>query len=643
MTLGCSDRVGVDLVELLTERLADGRTLAIVDNCEHVLDGVAPLLARLLAVAPDVCLIATSRSPLDVPGEIVYRIPTMSTSNSVADAADALGYESVRLFVDRAIRQNHAFTVDDSNCESIARICVQLDGLPLAIELAAARVRSLSVPDIEKRLEDRFTLLTGGARTVPPRQRTLKALIDWSFDLLSPEERFFLCRLTVFAASFDLRGAAAVAGGETALAGDLVMQLVDKGLIQPDLSHDAGRYRMLESIRQYAAARLGSTDDSDARMSHASFFGDLLIEAAAHFAGPGQVQWRSRLIADDDNIRVAFATLLRWGEPEYLLRVAAAITRYWNSRGSYGDEMELVEAALDRPDTATPTVARAEALAAAGFMLFRRGGTARAQNRLDEAYSLARQLGASLAAADALRSMAWVADRRGESDSAAKYAAEAVEHAIASGDAYLISRAFDVRAATRHASDPGGARADYAEALSHCNSAGDALGQASTLNNLAILELEQGDASAARRCYERALAVVEEHDDSGARPFIRYGLGLSALLDGDCGTATTTFGQVLSESRHTGQKSLEAYSLLGIAAARALVTPDDTAALLLGAAGAMFDRLDERPEQTESDVWVRARDTLAASLGSQLDGLLAAGGLLSVPDITGLAAVSTSM
>jgi predicted ATPase/DNA-binding SARP family transcriptional activator len=643
LTIGCAERVGVDLADLVVQRLSDGTNLAILDNCEHLLEGAAAVVARLRAQAPQLRILATSRAPLDVQGETVYRVPTMSVPAGPTGIEEAQGYEAVRLFAERATRQHHGFALTEDNCAQVVRLCARLDGLPLAIELAAARVRTLSLTDIERRLQDRFALLSNGNRTAPARQRTLRALIDWSYDLLGPEERGVLGRMSVFATSFDLAAAEAVAADRpgtagSGAAGQIVIALVDQGLLQPDLSGDTGRYRMLDSIREYAFERLDPGDAQSVRAAHARHFGDLVIEAAPHFAAAGQMEWRGRLEADDENLRLALATLLDHGDPEYLLQVAAAITRYWNCRGSYGDEMALLESALDRPDASEPTRARAEALAAAGFMLFRRGGTARAQQRLAEALMLGRRFDSARVCADALRSLAWVEDRRGEPDAAAKYAEEAVEEALLSHDTYLISRAYDVRAATRQGTDPAGARADYAEALAYCAAAGDALGRASTLNNLAILELEQGDLDRAREHYRLALTVVDEHGDTGARPFIHYGLGLSALLDDDFPVARVAFGRALPEARHTGQKSLEAYCLLGLASAGALSTPDETAARLLGASSALFDRLDERPEPTEMELWDRTRAALRDHLGAAFDPAFEVGRSAPAAEVIRLAA-----
>jgi predicted ATPase/DNA-binding SARP family transcriptional activator len=642
VTIGCAERVGADLSDLVKERLAEGTNLAIFDNCEHLLDGAAAVVARFRADVPQLRILATSRSPLDIDGEKVYRVPTMSVPAPTSAPEEAVRYEAVRLFVERATRQHHGFALTEDNCGLVVRLCARLDGLPLAIELAAARVRTLSLADIERRLQDRFALLSGGSRTAPARQRTLRAMIDWSYDLLGDQERGLLGRVSVFATSFDLAAAEAVAVDVSAAAGEVVIALVDKGLLQPDLTGDSGRYRMLESIREYASERLPPSDADLARDAHAGYFGDLVIEAAPHFAAAGQTEWRARLEADDENLRLAFRTLLERGEPEYLLRVGAAITRYWNCRGSYGDEMALLESALDRPDASEPTPARAEALAAAGFMLFRRGGTASAQLRLGEALTLGRRFGSPMVCADALRSLAWVEDRRGEAEAAAKYAGEAVEEALRCDDTYLISRAYDVRAATRQCTDPAGARADYAEALSYCVAAGDAQGQASTLNNLAILELEQGDRDRAREHYQAALAVVDAHGDAGARPFIHYGLGLSALLDSDFPVAHEEFCRALPEAGHTGQKSLEAYCLLGLAAAGALSAPDEVAARLLGAASAMFDRLDERPERTEMELWDRSRAALMGHLGPAFDPAFEGGRSATASEIIRLAIPVTS-
>ena len=418
-TIGCQAPPGADLFAAVSQRLADGVQLVILDNCEHLLDGAAELAARLRRAAPNLHLLATSRSPLGVDGEVIYRVPSLSVPSETDDPGQLGSFEAVRLFVDRAVAQQTGFALDQRSGPAVARICARLDGIPLALELAAARLRAMSVEDVADRLQDRFRLLTGGARTAPPRQRTLAALIDWSYDLMDGPERGAFSRLALLPAGFDMETAEAIvdADGPGAVV-DMVISLVDKSLLQLDASARVTRYRMLETVRQYAGDKLGADEERQVRAAAAEHFLERVETAAREFSESDRVKWRSRLEPDDENLRAAFATLLAGADPEAALRFGAAVSKFWNSRGLYGDEMGLLEAALDRPDASDATPARCEALAAAGYLHFRRGENAKAQSRLDEALTIATERDWPARQADVLRTMAWLADRRGEHDSA---------------------------------------------------------------------------------------------------------------------------------------------------------------------------------------------------------------------------------
>ncbi|MGD0593576.1 MAG: BTAD domain-containing putative transcriptional regulator [Acidimicrobiales bacterium] len=637
--IGCADQAGVELAETVTRRLAEGTHLVLLDNCEHLLDAAAALVLRLLRSAPNLRVLATSRSPLGVEGEVVDRIPSMSVPGDVTGPEGLLAFESVRLFVERAKSQQAAFSLDESTAAAVAAVCARLDGIPLALELAAARLRTMSVADIERRLDDRFRLLTSGVRSAPARQQTLRSLIDWSYDLLDERERDTLGRLSVFPAGFDLAAAEAVAAGEQPPALDVIASLVDKSLVQADMTGVTARYRLLETVREYASATLGGIEAAEARAAHARHFLELVETAAPYFSGAGQAAWRAQLDADDDNLRAAFNTLLAAPEAEESLRFGAAVSRYWNSRGFYGDEMHLLEAALERQQPSARTPARSAALAAAGYLLFRRGETTRAQQRLNEALEIARDLGSASLAADALRTMAWVADRRGDGEAALALAREAVDEGLASGESHLISRAYEVRAAASQYHDPRAARADYAESLRYCQSAGDSLGQATVLNNLAILELEQGEHQSARSHFSQALAMAEDVRGAALLPFIEYGVGLAAALDEDYAAAEPAFTGALHAARRTGQRSLVAYALLGIAVTRAATGREADAAALLGASSALFDELGEQPERMEARLQESTLKALRAVLGEELEGAVEAGRRLIGTEVVRLASL----
>jgi predicted ATPase/DNA-binding SARP family transcriptional activator len=632
--IGFIDQGGVDLAEMVAQRLAEGTQLAILDNCEHVLDAAADLGRRLLRAAPRLRILATSRSPLRAEGEVVYRVPSMSVPDGVDNLED---FESVRLFVARAKSQQPAFDLDENTRSAVATICTHVDGIPLALELAAARTRTMSVGDIARRTGNRLSLLTGGVRTAPTRQQTLQSLIDWSYDLLDKDEKALFRQLAVFVGGFDSAGAESIADGRAAPEVDeLIASLVDKSLLQADTSGSWTRYRMLETVREYASAKLTEEEAAAAGSAHAAYFLELAEEAAPSFSSSGQLEARTRLERDDDNLRAAFSWLITAAEPDMALRFGTAVSKFWNSRGHYGDEMDLLGAALELAPTAAPAI-RAEALNAGGYLMFRRGDTAKSQQYLDEALEIARTLSSEYLAADSLRIMAWVADRRGDHDSAVDLASQAVEAATACGDSHLLARAYDVRAAAHHETDPTSARADYAEALRYCRAAGDGLGQASALNNLAVLEMAQGDFRTARGDFNDALAIAESIHDAALLPFLEYGVGLTACLEGDNEPAESAFVSALLAARRTGQRPVVAYALLGIAGTRTAGGSAREAAHLLGASSALFDELGEQPESVEEALRERILTKLSEELGGTLDGALGDGRTMSPEDIVLLA------
>ena len=473
-------------------------------------------------------------------------------------------------------------------------------------------------------------MLTGGAGA-QPRQRTLRALIDWSYELLSGDERAVLSRLSVFAGGCYLSDAELVAGRDGPGRWDvmnLLGSLVDKSLVQADTTGDTARYRLLETVREYAAERLRAAGDEElsARQAHAALFLELAEAAAPQFSRAGQVAARARLAVDRDNLLAAFDHFLAApdGWPG-ALRLATALGWYWSSSGSYSQGVELLDAALGRPRAAAPTALRCAALTMNGHLLCRSGDLTRAQAVLDAAVGIARQLADPSLVADALRHLAWVADRRGDKDGAISMASEAVELASLGAETHLLARAYDARAAAWQERDPAMARSDYERALTYCESSADHEGHASTLNNLAVLELELGDYDAARAHFARGLDVASRSHSVGILPYLEYGSGMAAALGGDAVAAAAAFAEVLGLAGETGQRSLVAYAVLGLAVTSAGPGQHLRAAALHGAADALFEELRETPEPLEARLRDRARGVLRAHLGDRFDRQYAAG------------------
>jgi predicted ATPase/class 3 adenylate cyclase len=309
-------RAPVTGLDALVRYLSDRRALIVLDNCEHVLDAASELGDALLAAGPDVHVLATSREPLGVDGEIVRRVQSLGLPPSGASVVEAGASAAVRLFVERAAAARQGFALHASNVGPIVDICRHLDGIPLAIELAAARVGALPPAEIARRLDERFRLLGGGPRRAHERHRTLLAAVAWSYDLLTDEERVVFRRLAVFPASFDVDAGEAVAGGGGLDSLGCLVRLVERSLVQFD--PDEGRYRLLETLRQYAAERLADAGETDAAQErHARFFMDLVARHSAALAGPGYPEARAVLTAELDNFRAVAewcAEHGRWAE-----------------------------------------------------------------------------------------------------------------------------------------------------------------------------------------------------------------------------------------------------------------------------------------------------------------------------------------
>jgi predicted ATPase/DNA-binding NarL/FixJ family response regulator/transcriptional regulator with XRE-family HTH domain len=389
------------IVTLLLNFLQSKNLLLIFDNCEHLIQGCAELCNELLRACPNLEILATSREALNTAGETAFYVPSLSMPDlQKAASIQALKQsEAVRLFIERAKAANPSLHLNDTNAPAIAQICLQLDGMPLAIELAAARVNSISVEEIAARLDDRFRLLTAGSRTALPRHRTLRALIDWSYDLLSDPERILLGRLAVFAGGFTLEAAESVcAEGNKNEILDLLSSLVQKSLVLLKLD-DQPRYGLLETIRQYAREKLVESGEADAaRDFHLDYFMKFAEATAPKLHGPEQMQALDRLDSELDNVRAALEWSLREGRAEKGLRLAGALAWFWERRGYWSEGRARIERLLNQPDAAPRTLIRANGLVAASLLANSLaaawvGGSKASHPYLEEAITIAREHG----------------------------------------------------------------------------------------------------------------------------------------------------------------------------------------------------------------------------------------------------------
>jgi predicted ATPase/class 3 adenylate cyclase len=393
--LGVKEQAGAAMSETLAALVADRRMLLLLDNCEHLIEACATLASRLLRASDDLKIMVTSREPLRVSGERVFPVPALALPVPGAPM-DGAKCAAVTLFVDRAAAHEPAFALTPRNAGAIADVCRRLDGIPLAIELAAARVRSLPVEQIAARLNDRFRLLVHGDRTALPRQQTLQALIDWSYELLSSAERALLRRLSVFAGGWSLEAAEEVGAGPE-LARDDVLEvlgrLVEKSLVVA--SAETSRYTLLETVRQYAQSRLDAADEArTTRGRHVTHYLHLAQAARAELIGPTQATALARLDVERENLLAAhgYCDDVESGA-EHGLMLVSALRRYWIFGGLLGMGHRLTLEALARPGAQGRTEAREQALFDAGQIDSWMGRYAEARRYLDESLSIARERG----------------------------------------------------------------------------------------------------------------------------------------------------------------------------------------------------------------------------------------------------------
>lgn len=415
LALGARGEGDTPPMVLIESRLRARRVLLVLDNCEHVIDGAAQVAQALLRALPQVQLLASSRQALGIEGETVYRVPSLtlpgSAETSSATPAEVLASEAGQLFVERAIAVQPAFGLGERNAAAVAQVCRRLDGIPLAIELAAARLAVLSVDELARRIDDRFSLLTGGLRTALPRQRTLRALVDWSYELLPTAERVVLDALAVFAGSFSLDAAEHVctdAAGGSAGVLDAIGQLVAKSLLIADLQDGSvTRYRLLETIRQYASEKLAEDGAAErVRQRHLEYFERLATAGASALAGPMALEWLDRLEAEHDNLRAALDGSAN-ADPAGYARLAGALRYFWDTHGHYAEGWARLERALAL-HTARDQV-RLDALIGAGLSGYKLAHTQRSDDLLSEAATLAQDLGNAGSEAEA---MLWLACNR---------------------------------------------------------------------------------------------------------------------------------------------------------------------------------------------------------------------------------------
>jgi predicted ATPase/class 3 adenylate cyclase len=547
-TLGLSEEGSDDLLPALEHHLRGKPTLLLLDNFEQIVEA-APIVADLLAVIPSLTLLVTSRIPLQIRAEREFSVPTLAVPDPRRSETleQIASYEAVRLFVDRAQAGRASFSLDERNASAIAAICARLDGLPLAIELAAARVKLLPPHALLARLEHRLSLLTGGPRDLPDRQRTMRDTIAWSHGLLAPAERALFRRLAVFAGGFTAEAAEAIgadddAGGDGCVVApwsvfDHLAALCDQSLVRQEDDGGEGdepRFAMLEMIREYALEQLtASSETARVRQHHAEFFGELAEAAFAGFGGDDQRGWLNRADREKDNFRAALEWHRQVGHAEAGLRLAGALWWFWWVRGYRGEGREFLTWFLTAAPEA-PAAVRGRALSGAGALADALGDAEAANHSLAEALALYRAAGDAAGIAKALEGLGRVALDRGDLRRADQLFEEALAAARNAGDRQGVAHSLLALAtvdARRGALERAAQR--YDESLGLLRALGDQQGVAGAESNLGSVAFLQGDLPRAAALLEAALPIWRDLGDRQAEAVVAGGLGEIARLAGD--------------------------------------------------------------------------------------------------------------
>jgi predicted ATPase/class 3 adenylate cyclase len=619
--IGVRHAPGQPILDTVIEHLRGRRELLVLDNCEHLLEVTAQSVDALLRSCSLLRVIATSREGLAVAGEAVFPVPSLSVPDPAAATPADLGqYEGIRLFVERAMSAAPGFQITDRNASAVAQICRRLDGVPLAIELAAARVRALPVEQIAARLDDRFRLLTGSSRITVPRHQTLRQTIDWSHDLLADDERAVLRRLAVFVGGCSLEAAEAVCAGPPVEADavlDLLSRLVDKSLLLADTGGSEARYRQLETIRQYARDRLLESGEArDALRRHRDWYLAMVARAEPEFfRGAESADWLQRLDREHDNLRAA----LQWsldepGEEREGLHLAAGLWRFWEIHGHLAEGRAWLEHFLEATSGEVSPL-RADAYTGAGILAFMLGDQAGASELHERSLELHRQVGDPDGIAFAANNLANAAVLSGDYAAARQLYESVLPWSRERGDPRVIGFSLvNMAEAVALDGDPEQARSQYDEAIAEFRRAGDRWGEALALDSLGVMLQRQGRHEEAAQFHEQALGISRSlRDDRGVARALAH-LGDGEARRSNLGRAKDLYLESLGIRRALGDQPGIASAMEKLAS---VVTVDDprAAAVLLGAAERVRDLIRAPVPRAVREEYESFRRTVEALLG----------------------------
>ena len=565
MALDIPGQAKDSLIETIANALRSRDLLLVLDNCEHLITACAQVVESLLQHCSTLRILATSREALTISAETVFPVPSLRFPDTfhLPPVDSMVNYEAVRLFIERARSVQPSFTLTQETVGAVAHICRRLDGIPLAIELAAVRVKMLSLEQIVTRLEASYQLLSRGSRTALPRQQTLRATMDWSYSLLSEQEQRVFWRLSVFSGGFPLGAAEAVCADEDIRADeifDVLSHLVDKSLVLVQMGNREVRYRLLETLRQYALDKLREEGEEEpVRQRHRDWFLALAEEAAPALLGKQQVRWYNVLEREHDNLRTALRWSIDRNDDQPSARLGAALWRFWLLRGHLNEGRHWLEQALAQvPER---TVLRAEVLHAVGALASRQDDYARAYTLLEESIEICRTFKDTQGIAYALVSLSLLAHKQGDYVRATTYSEEYLPLLQQLGDKRATALTLSNLGMTVfYQGDDRRASALCEESLTLYRELGESRGIASSLTNLAMLLLPRGDYERASTLCQESLLLRQELGDKGGRAHTLTLLGRVALSQGDDERAVALYQESLSLQQELGDRG-------GIAAA----------------------------------------------------------------------------
>lgn len=623
--LGVEPELGKPVSVSLQEHLKKRRVLIVLDNCEHMVHSVASLLEALLRACPDIRVLATSREILGVPGELSFYVSSLSCPEpgSQLDIDRLMDYEAVNLFVERGRLRVQDFALSEENANAVVQICQRLDGIPLALELAAARLRMMQVDQIATRLDNVFRLLTTGTRTALPRHQTLQASFDWSYDLLPIEERLLFQRLAVFAGGWTLEAAEAVCAGgalETAGVLDLVSQLISKSLVQvmPDKGKRSARYRMLEPIRQYAYSKLGGSEElTIVRRKHADYYLQFIENQPNWSRNVPQIRWYDMVETEIDNLQAALSWCLSQPDgAELSFRLANSLSFFWYVRANWDEARNLLRKALSHPQAQLYPEAEVNALHHLGDMIALQSDFAEAAAAFSQGLMLAQELGDLSNTAWMMNRLGWVAREQGEARKARLRLEQSIQMCKELGDRHQAGWSIITLAEVAVSQeDVHSALSLLEEGQEIMQEYKDSFGIGWALNHKGHTAQLEGEYARAIDLHLSSLAYFGEVGSQHGIAWAEHGLGESALGEGNITVARSHLMRALQRFYTLGDRTGISWCLAGLAGVAALDEEPERAGYLWGAAEALRTKLGTRTPPAARATRERLEAEVRRSLG----------------------------